>query len=360
MNFQETIAHYKKIIDEELNIFFDKKIEEIDSLFIKQNYEFLKEYITTGGKRLRSISTIMSYIAFGGKDVKKIIPASLAVELQHAYSLILDDIMDEDMYRRNNPGLNKKLKDYYLENFKDINYDGELFSKTSTKYAVSYGMMLGSITDLLCKKLLLEMDENDEIKNKCAKIIVDNNLTIFHGQMLDVHMEIEKEVSINDYMQMISRKTSPFFYGALGIGAMLAGATDEDLRKIKEFGLFSSMAFQIQDDIIDINSDMDKGNTFASDIIKGKRTLIVIHCLENSTDEKQNELIKILDKNNNSDEEIEKAISILNESDSIDYAKKVAQEYLEKSQTALEKINMSNEGKKFFSDLSEFMINRKY
>jgi len=118
MNFENFYKKYKKIVDRELDNFLTKEISGLDTKdeFVKYCYDLIKDY-SKNGKRIRAVSLFLSYELTQGKKLNKVLPIALAIELFHTYTLILDDVMDEDEFRRNKPTIYKNLKQSYIKNF---------------------------------------------------------------------------------------------------------------------------------------------------------------------------------------------------------------------------------------------------
>ena len=116
MEFKQILDKYGLIVDEELNNFLNKKIDSAKDEFLKNSYSYLKEFVLRSGKRIRPILTIMAYKAFKGSDEEGIYPLSIAPELYHAPSLLHDDIMDEDLLRREKDSMHVVLEKHFKKN----------------------------------------------------------------------------------------------------------------------------------------------------------------------------------------------------------------------------------------------------
>ncbi len=347
MDFKETIAKYKDIIDKELEIFLNKKKDEASDQFLKELYVYLKEYVMGGGKRLRPIIFIMAYKSVNGKDEKEAYLPSLSVELFHNATLVQDDFMDEDDSRRNAPTVYNKLKKYFLKNFNEVSYKGPLFNRLSSRFSVTNTTLAGNILLSMCISLLSKRELISTINNTYK--------TVNEGQALDVIYSL-REINEKDYFGMISKKTGALIEASFEMGVILGNAKKKQIKKIKEFGKNLALGFQLWDDIMDLSKEMNKGHELGSDIKKGKKTLIVLHALKTLEQEKKDYLLKILGNENASNEEIEKSIYILGSS--IDYVKNIAEEKIKKAKEILKECNLNEEGFEFFNNLADFMIKR--
>ena len=155
MNFSDELSKYRKIVDKELGVFLNRKIKDASSdPFLKELYLCIKEYVMHGGKRLRPIMLIMAYKAFNGKNEKEAYIPSLSLELLHNSTLIHDDFMDEDELRRNEPTVYKKIKGYFLKNFNEVSYNGPLFNRLSSRFAVANATLAGNLLFSMCLSVL--------------------------------------------------------------------------------------------------------------------------------------------------------------------------------------------------------------
>ena len=108
-------------------------------------YSFMEAYVLSGGKRLRPTALIMTYKGVANEEDRALYRAAICVELYHNFTLIHDDIMDEDDYRRGQPGVQKKVREWYLSKHKEKEYDGRIFNKTSSRFAASQSILAGNI-----------------------------------------------------------------------------------------------------------------------------------------------------------------------------------------------------------------------
>lgn len=350
MDFKEAMNAYKEKVDQELNNLFENM--RFRDQFLTLNYSFLKEYVKEG-KRLRPILMIMAYKAF--RDDGRIIPLSLSLELLHNSTLVHDDIMDEDDFRRNNPAVHKMIRDYYLKNNLDQRYDGPLFGKISSKFAVSNAIIGGNILYELGSECILNSDFSDELKNKALAIYNRSYRTVNHGQYMDIFLEKKEKVTEKDYFEMSEKKTAELFSAAVEIGATLAESKEDDIKKFKEYAKELAVAFQLVDDIMDISKGMSKGHALGSDIIAGKKTLLVLKALEVCSLKERKELLDAL---GSEDADIDRVIEII-ERNSLEYVRDIADKKIETAKKMLSQVKLKKESKDFFLDFADFMVRRK-
>jgi len=253
------------------------------------------------------------------------------------------------------------MKTYYSNKFKENNYKGVLFDRKSSRFAVAQAILGGNILTELSKMPLIKSDFDDHKKIKALEIIGLCAQTINHGQAEDVMMETGDNNSEKDYCEMIEKKTGMLFVSSIQIGAILAGASKEQLTALKEYAKLAATAFQLQDDLIDIMPDIKKGRKRGSDIRQGKITLLIIKALENASSEQKNILQNALGNTTASEKEIDDAIKVLYDTRAVDYVKDLAQKEITEGKKIL--VNSSklfhNEGMSFFLSFADFMIGRK-
>lgn len=255
----------------ELYTFVEQEITGLNYTGTPQNlYDPINYMLSLGGKRLRPVLTLMACDLFGG-DIRKALPAALAVEVFHNFTLVHDDIMDNAPIRRGKPTVHEKWN--------------------STVAILSGDLMMIKAIDLLCA---VE-------SNRLKELIADFNKAaaeVCEGQQLDMNFETEKEVSSAAYIEMITLKTAVLLGTSLKLGAVVAGASDEDANHLYEFGKHIGIAFQIQDDILDSFGEGDKvGKKIGGDIVANKKTLLLIEALRLADKDQKDELENLFSSN---------------------------------------------------------------
>jgi geranylgeranyl pyrophosphate synthase len=301
------------------------------------------------------------YEGFAGKKDKRILLPSLCLELFHASSLVHDDIMDEDVSRRNYPSMHKAYQDWFLKNFNEREYAGNIFTKDSLRFSTSAGIVQGNILFSLGLASITHCEFEDGLKREVLNLIQTAYREVNDGQLLDLLYESKKETNEEDYITMAALKTGKLFVTSLLIGAIFARATEEQKTFIQNFGMSVAIAFQIHDDIMDIDETMKKGNTLGSDIRKGKKTLLMIYALEEATTEERIYLGEVSGKSDASKEEIEKVVKIFERTGAIEKTKALADKYVSEGKMSLERLKreISAEGFEFFNQLADYMTKRK-
>jgi len=216
-------------------------------------YEPITYALSMGGKHIRPVLLLMGCEAFGG-NITGALPAAVAVELFHNFTLVHDDIMDKAHLRRGKPTVYRKW-----------NADTALLAG-DTLMALAYDHLLQ--TDSRALKEVLS------VFNQAA-------IEVCEGQQLDMNYEALQEVSLPDYMKMIRLKTSVLLGASLRMGAIVAGAPGEESAKLYEAGINLGLAFQLMDDVLDTYGEQEKfGKKTGSDIVNNKKTYLYVKALE--------------------------------------------------------------------------------
>ncbi len=244
------LREWQKQLDSRLVGFVDS--QEPVSLYAPIRY-----VLESGGKRIRPVMLLLCCEAVGG-DVEEAWDAALAVELLHDFTLVHDDIMDEDDTRRGRPTVHKR----WSRDIAILAGDG-LFS-------LAYRSLLKTRSPRL-----------HEILN----VFNEGVLAVCEGQAFDMEFEARAEVSLSDYLGMIGRKTARLLQVSAQIGALVGNGEPGEVAALSAFANNIGLAFQIQDDLLDILSDETiLGKTHASDIQQKKQTYLVVHALANSNE----------------------------------------------------------------------------
>lgn len=364
MDFKKTIGHYQAIINKSLEIYLTKKIKQLPTFgnsFIEQQHQVFKDYCLGSGKRLRPILTLMAYKAVGGKKEKEIIEPALAFEIYHNYTLIHDDIYDEDDKRRGE----KTVHVFFEQQFKKDNFkkiaENKLYKNFASRFGAVAGIINGKYLHTLSSLPILEANISEA--KKVAGMKLHQLVSIFDntGQAIDLHFEEENTVTEDDYYNMALCKTGKLFQASVEWGAILGNATSSQKKALDNYVEEISIVFQIQDDILDIDSSGNKGRELGSDIRKGKKTLIIINALQKANKIQKKQILSVLGKEKATKMEIKKIINLLKSLGGIDYCKEIAELKLEKAIKCLDSARpeLNPETKKFFCDLAYFMLERK-
>ena len=313
----------------------DREIENaLDTLDPENLHSASNHIIKAGGKKIRPALVLLTAEAVGGNR-KWAYKTAAAVELIHTFSLIHDDIMDGDEMRRGMPAVH-------------------------TLWGEPMAILAGDVLFSKAFELVTQTQAEDipsENVITALKTVVDSCIKICEGQALDMDFEGKLDVKEEDYLKMIYKKTAALIAAATKSGAIIGGGSEEQVEALSQYGELIGMAFQIQDDYLDVISDEEElGKPVGSDIVEGKMTLMVVHTLEAATDADKEELISILESGDESN--TNRAIEIFNKYDSITYARDIALENVNQAKKLLDMMDDSP-AKEALYNLADFVLERK-
>lgn len=359
MSFKDLVSEYQGKVNEELIKLFDKKINEVEhNSFLKLTYTNLKEYLLGGGKRLRPISLIMSFFAVSDNIDEEIIKLSLSVELLHNSTLVHDDVMDEDEFRRDKPTIHNKMRAWFLGKNKEVSYEGDLFDRVSSRFAVTNAICGGNLLYTLGLDIILGSSFDKNLLSK-ASITYNNSYKIVNdGQIIDNLFEFKGEISEEEYYEMIEKKTGALFLSSIQIGALLGKAAPNQYKALSDYAKLAITTFQLKDDILCITKETNK-DKYGSDIRKGKKTLLIIKALENSNDAQRKIIGEVLGKDNATTGEIDQVVNVIKETGALDYVNSLAEKNIEEGKKKLMGHDLNQEAVDFFVEFADFMIKRE-
>jgi len=301
-----------------------------------------RHLVDAGGKRLRPVSAMLVAEALSGEshgDIDyravpdgdgnevDIIRAAYSLELVHTFSLIHDDIMDDDPLRR---GVNAVHREY-----------GDDTAILSGDYLYARGY-----------QVLLDAGGTADRTVEASRILADTTAELCEGQARDIDFEERDEVTPDEYMQMVRGKTAALYGASAAIPAAVLGADDEIRSALHQFGTDVGMAFQICDDVLDLTGDTaDLGKEQGSDLVERKQTLITLHARQQGLSEEE------IYPETDDPEDIRAAVTRLKEVGSIDYAEDKARSLIESGKNNLEPLP-DTQARAILCELSDFLIER--
>jgi geranylgeranyl diphosphate synthase type II len=319
--FEESL---KQIESELSSLSFPKEPENL--------YDPLRYFLTLGGKRIRPVLTLMGASLFG-INPDKALNAALAVEVFHNFSLIHDDIMDEAPLRRNKPTVHEQ-------------------------WGQNVAILSGDV--LLVKAYQLLAQQDPAHLAELLKLFNATAVEVCEGQQMDMDFEKRSDVSIPEYIEMIRLKTSVLLGCALELGAIVADASLNDRKHLYAFGEHIGIAFQIQDDILDLFADPEKfGKQVGGDVIANKKTLLNLKALEMASGEQLSELTELatepdLKRKVARTRAIYEVINVRNS------CEEMMQAHYQTAMAALEKVERPDEAKNGLILLADFLMNREH
>lgn len=216
-------------------------------------YEPITYLMELGGKRMRPVLVLLATELFGG-DVRNAVDAAVGIELFHNFTLMHDDIMDKAPLRRGKATVHAKWNE-------------------------SAAILSGDVMFVEAYKMMIRVD--DSILREVLDVFSDTASGVCQGQQEDMNFEKRDDVRIDEYLHMIKLKTAVLLAGSMQIGALIGGAEKEQAQRLYEFGVNLGLAFQLQDDILDVYGDPEKfGKQVGGDIMANKKTFMLIKAKE--------------------------------------------------------------------------------
>jgi geranylgeranyl diphosphate synthase type II len=319
IQYQEQFLHYLE------NQKIDKRPENL--------YQPIEYILQLGGKRMRPVLTLMTAEIFD-VEYEKALPAAMAVEVFHNFSLVHDDIMDDAPLRRGKETVHEK-------------------------WNINTGILSGDAMLILAYQYFEQYQP--KTFRKLAKLFSKTALEVCEGQQYDVDFESRTDVSIPEYLKMIEYKTAVLVAAAMKMGAIIAKTSKENANLVYDFGINLGLAFQLQDDYLDAFGDPKTfGKQVGGDIIENKKTYLYIKAIEFATTEQKAALIKwfsaSLDENSN---KIEAVKGIFKTTGAAAATQKAIQEYTLKAFETLKALNISEDKKAVLKTFGKNLMERK-
>lgn len=299
----------------------------------KNLYEPIHYILDLGGKRIRPVLTLMTAEIFDA-SYKKALPAALAVEVFHNFSLVHDDIMDDAPLRRGQATVHEK-------------------------WNINTGILSGDAMLILAYQYFEKYEP--KIFRKLAKLFSKTALQVCEGQQWDVDFEIRDDVTIPDYLKMIEYKTAVLVAAAMKMGAIIAQTSKENAKLIYDFGLNLGLAFQLQDDYLDAFGDPETfGKQVGGDIIENKKTYLYLKAVEFSSKEEAQQLTHLFSiQPDDYSDKISSVKEIFNSSGASKATQDAIQEFTFEAFEIVEKMNIEEDKKLILRTFGENLMGRK-
>lgn len=333
-NFESIIKDYRKKIDERLAEYLES--QTLRSYYLNKKYpdsvfDPLNYIMKGGGKRIRPLILILSCVALGG-SAESSLDAAIAMEILHNFTLVHDDIMDNANTRRGKETIHKK-------------------------WSVNVAILVGDELIGLSYRSLLNTKTRriDELVNA----FTDGVIEVCEGQALDNQFEMKDDIGLNEYYIMIQKKTAELLRISAVIGSIISDADREKVNIISDYSKNLGMAFQIQDDLLDVTAnESDFGKKIGGDILEKKKTYLYLKSLDMSDKKTQNKLKQIYSSNGHADK-INAVIDIYSRLDVMSEAKKEISAYTMLANRALNNLN-DEKAISILSSFSDMLLNRGY
>lgn len=296
-------------------------------------YDPVAYVLSLGGKRIRPLLMLMAYNLYH-EDVERIFPQATGIEVYHNYTLLHDDLMDKADRRRGKPTVHK----VWNENTAILSGDAML--------VLAYQFM----AQCPAEKLKEVMD-----------LFSLTALEICEGQQMDMDFETRKDVTEAEYIEMIRLKTSVLLSCSLKMGALLAGASDDDAQHLYDFGIRLGLAFQLKDDLLDVYGNPEVfGKNIGGDILCNKKTYLLIKAFELADPARRQALEKWMDADTHAPEEKISAVTALYDEIGVKARCEALMEtYADQARASLEAVSVSAQRKAELTALMEKLMHRE-
>lgn len=355
--FAQTLDEYKKLIDAEIETYTKKVQKTTLQKYGARSRLAIDAYLdilSRGGKRIRGALTILGYEMVGGKDRAMILQAALAVEIIHAYLLVIDDICDRSPTRRGGPTAHESLAAYHKK---------KSWSDGSRHFGESIAMNAALTASHAAQVIVANLDVAPELRAKAMSVLNYSLVITGQGQLNDIFNEVSGQVSDRDVENVLEWKTAHYtFLNPLTFGMCLAGADCGPTDAIATYALEAGRAFQISDDILGVfGEEFESGKSPLDDIREGKRTILTVHALKHAAKADKNFLVQMLGNANLTAVEFTRCKEILVESGSLAYAEDRAKTHIAAALKSLEenKKYWSADGTRFLRGLALYLSGRR-
>lgn len=325
-DFQKDLAERAKKVDARL-------LKYIDQGKYKKMRDAMLHYPAAGGKRMRPVLAMLVADAVGGRG-DAAIPFGCCLEIIHNFTLVHDDVIDQDPVRRGRPAVH-------------------------VKWDVPTAIIAGDALFARAYETLADVQVPEGDLRRLLRVVSEAVFLLAEGQQMDVDFEKMHTVSLSDYEEMVEKKTAVLFACAAEGGAIIGGGSERQIQDMKEYARLFGIAFQMWDDVLGAIGDAKKtGKPVGSDVRKGKRTLIVVHALENLPEGMQREtLLRALGNSDATEAEVSAAIQVLSDVGSIEHISSLAKKMATEANAKLDCLKDSDE-KKELAALAMYSVTR--
>lgn len=330
----------KKWTREDIEFFLGDLVYEIDLDAVNSSLnEPLKDFIERGGKRLRP-ALFLTCLEIFGVDHTKHLDLALLIELVHNGTLVLDDIEDEGLLRRNKPTLHEK-------------------------YGLDTATNCGFVLHVLPLKFLVKKQKDLSISklNKLWNLYYESMVNVGFGQSIDIywHKHINGDLSLENYLEMVRLKTGSLMRMSIGMACVVAGINKRTEEAFKKFAEELGLAFQIIDDTLDIaRSDTKFGKAYGNDITEGKVSLPIVYAMRNVNNKDKLKLVSILARHTRNKKDITKALNIIKKSGAIDMSMEHARKIIDKAWYKIDSEQSDKYKLLKLKELAYFFVHRNY
>lgn len=359
MNLKQQFIDFKTQFDYQINQYLEKKIEEAYSINPSAgfNLQEFQKLIEVGGKRVRPALVHFTYLATGRIPNETVAKVGMALEIFHTFALIHDDIIDESLVRRGFPTMEAS----YRDTFTSLGLNTE----RATHYARSAAILGGDYGLVLANQIMSELDIDLETKDLIQRLYSTMQFELCAGQIDDcfgIGLSDWDNLDIDRIDTMLKTKSGNYsIQKPMLLGGLLAKVNKEQYQALSEAGQKIGLVYQISDDILGVfGQENETGKSVDSDIIEGKRNLLLFKTYASSNDEEKKLFKSILGNPQSSQTQIEAIRTLIRSKGIVDQLQLQCQNLVSDSITLINRyFDKDNNGTQFINNLAQYLLTRK-
>jgi geranylgeranyl diphosphate synthase type I len=338
LKLPEVFARHQAEIDQEMRSVLNERRSPLYDM-MRYHFGWIDEngcpQWGSGGKAVRPTLCLLACTALGGRH-RRALPAAAAIEFVHNYSLIHDDIQDDDRERR---------------------HRATVWSVWGKPQAINAGTGMR----MLANSALRRLDIPLSLQAHLHYLLDEATIRLIEGQYLDISYEGRFDITVADYVDMVGGKTAALFACALEIGSAMASEDAMDAKAFHEFGWNLGMAFQVRDDMLGIWGRAEEtGKPSCNDLRRRKKTLPVVHALERATGLQREELLRYYGRPGADDESVNRVLEVLEVVGAFDESRRLAQSYIDTAKHAIASLSLEPSAARDIGEVVEFLETRRF
>ncbi len=340
MEWKRALDRYGALIEKRLGKYLAGALKDarIYHPFIEKVYSDIEEFMLRKGKRLASCSTLLTYKGYTGEVDDKILNVCAGIELYRHCILVHDDLVDMDDLRRGGNTLHKTFT-----------------QNCDRRFGEGTAIFAGNMAYALAIQVIMDSGFPEEKVAKLLLLLSKGYREVNESQILDLLFE-HKDVNVDEWRVMASKRAASLFKVTMLTGAILGGASKNDLRILEEASMNIGYSFDVQDDIIDTFAKEEQYGRFpCGDIILGKKPLHVIYALNSADQQKSKALKSLLGKKSLDRKDIELLRTVIRESGGLEAAKKISKMHAKDARTLIAQSGLNDNVKGFFKSLIAYI-----
>lgn len=356
--FTQKLREHKQLLDNDISVYTDTIRQSTIKNYGQQSLVAVDPYcaiLDAGGKRIRGVLTLVGYEMMGGTDKAMIIEAARALEMMHAYILVIDDIQDKAELRRGIPVAHRAAA---------IAHDKLRLRGDADHFGVSMALNGALIGSHAANVILANLSVDESLRIKALSIMNHTMMVTAQGQTNDILNEVTTEpVTEQKIDNVMLWKTAHYtILNPIHVGMVLAGAPCEDTNAITQYALNVGKAFQLTDDLLIMSSDEAAGKAVSDDIREGKQTMLTAHVFKHGSDTDKKFLQSLLGNENNSQSDIDACRELFIKTGAVDYARNRAQDHIAEALASLDlhKDRWTPDSVDFLRGLTDYIMSRTH